>query len=107
MTLFIDASDWSAVKLTLGDKVHIFESQRISETLLPEIKKFLKKQKVKFSDLKKVDVHPGPGHFSRIRTAVAVANGLVFGLGLNQKLATARYNKSPNITKSKKIVYER
>lgn len=83
--LFIDTTDKEFVNLALvrpGQTInHIFKAgHNLSEILVPEIKKFLAKQKVKFSSLKKIGVVAGPGHFSKVRTAVAVANALAYGL---------------------------
>ncbi len=130
MILVIDASDSSIVKLALSDGkkyfTHNFESQKdLSERLTTEVKKFLKKQKANLSDIKKIGVQAGPGHFSRIRTAVATANALAFGLKIKvinlpvgwepdissyikmtgQDWVKPKYDKAPNITKSKPHKY--
>lgn len=106
MILLIDVSDFQKVKLTLSDptrKQHIFgTNHNLSERLLPEIKKFLSKNKKSLKQLSEIKIQPGPG-FSRTRTAAAVANALAFGLNLPQKVINPVYDKAPNITQSKKV----
>lgn len=107
MILLIDATSIPTVKLYLISGIkkisHVFDCERnLSEKLLPEINKFLRKQKVKLSQIKKIEIQSGPGHFSRVRTAVATANALAFGLSLPQKMIKPVYNKPANITISKK-----
>lgn len=106
VTLSIDTSDQEIVRLslTLDKRVikHLFKTGRnLSEFLILEIEKFLRKNKVKLKQLEKINVMAGPGHFSRIRTSVAVANALVYGLGLKQNIVKPIYAKAPNITESK------
>ena len=126
MILFIDTSDYDLASLALiSDKVisRRFASRNLSEVLLREIEKFCKKQKTTLRQIKKIAVVTGPGGFSRIRTAVATANALAFGLKIPvialsklkipedlsqlkllpaQKMAEPIYDKQPNITMSKK-----
>ena len=105
MELYIDTTEQGVIKLQLysGEKV-IGKSRKqtlkISESLLPEIEKLLKKHGVKFADLKKISVNPGPGGFSSTRTGVATANALNYALGVN-KIVLSVYDKEPNITKAK------
>src|SRR3989344_504512 len=68
-----------------------------SAKIIPETKKFLKKNKIEFTDLKQVEVLTG-SHFSRTRTTIAVANALIFALGLRQKMFKPHYDRQPNIT---------
>jgi hypothetical protein len=104
MKLSIDASDQSVVKLglTLNNKqvTHVFETnQNLSERLIPEIQKFLRKKKIKLVQIRKIEVMAGPGPFSRIRTAVATANALAYALNLKQPRVKPIYSQGPNITK--------
>ncbi len=99
MKLLIDTSDYDKIVIALdgeGSK-HQFESRNLSETLVPEIKKFLKKNKIQFSNIKKVEIKTGE-HFSRTRTTIAVANALIFALKLPQKMFKPIYVREPNIT---------
>lgn len=103
MILTIDTSDYEQTTLELQPQgvFHKFQSRNLSENLLPEIKRFLKKNKTNISDLKKIEIRTGT-HFSRTRTIVAVANALIYGLKLRQKMFQPTYTSEPNITKSKK-----
>jgi tRNA A37 threonylcarbamoyladenosine modification protein TsaB len=76
---------------------HKFSTRDLSETLVAETKKFLKKQKVELDQLQSIVVVPGSG-FSRTRTAVSTANALAFGLKINQKMIKPTYDREPNIT---------
>jgi len=125
MILFIDATDYEKTRLGLIGKTPVFVEvlgNKLSESLLPEINKLLKKNKITLRQIHKIAVAVGPGHFSRIRTAVATANALGFALGVSivsiknskevdfEKLETQRgfetavpfYGKAPNITKPRK-----
>jgi len=102
---------------------------KISETLLKAIAQLIKKQKISPSKIKGIIVITGPGAFTSLRIAVAIANTLAFSwnipvvglvnnknlteqqlitLGLS-KIKTARkgnftlpfYDREPNITKAK------
>jgi len=126
MLLFIDTSDYEKVSIALVEKqviYHHFKSHNLSEELLVEIKKFLKKQKVELKQLQKIAVVVGSGGFSRIRTAVSTANALAFALKISitaiskdklptdliklelvksQKMVKPVYDREPNITLPKK-----
>jgi tRNA A37 threonylcarbamoyladenosine modification protein TsaB len=126
MFLFIDTSEYDQTQLALVDKQvksHVFLSVALSEKLVLEIKKFLKKESVKLNSVKKIGVVVGPGGFSRIRTAVSTANALAFGLNIPivaiekseipkdlrdllvkkaKKMVEPKYDREPNITLSKK-----
>lgn len=126
MLLLIDTTDREEVRLALVDKQissHNFKTTSLSEALLPEIKKFFKKQKISFEQLTKIAVVVGMGGFSRIRTAVATANALAFSLNIlvtavekskfphdlkklvasrGQKMIAPKYSAQPNITLPKK-----
>jgi len=88
--LLIDIINPELARLALVSKnrirEHHFQNQNLSENLLLEIKKFCRKQKIKLSDLTKIEVQADPGHFSKTRTVVATANALAFGLKLSQDL---------------------
>lgn len=98
MILSIDTTNPERVTLTLTGNSRevgqIFKTDHnLSENLIPEIKKFLTKQKVKLNDLTQIEAAMGEGHFSRIRTAVATANALAFGIGLAQKPVKPIYSQ--------------
>jgi hypothetical protein len=124
--LTINSSHPEQIELQLVSKTtsfsHFFESHRdLSEKLPLEINKFLKKYRFSFKNLSKIGVFVGTPGFSRERTAVAIANGLAFGLNIEvlalkagesdltwEKLQTIKgresiepfYEKAPNITLS-------
>jgi len=126
MLLFIDTSDYEEATIALVEKQvvrHHFKAHNLSEILLPEIKKFLKKQKIQFDQLQKIAVVVGPGGFSRIRTAVSTSNALAFArkipiaaitknnlpadlkkltLVKSQQMVKPIYDREPNITLAKK-----
>lgn len=56
--------------------------QNEAETLLPNIKKLLKKAKIDWSDVGRIAVIKGPGPFTALRISIAVANSLAYGLNL-------------------------
>lgn len=127
MILFIDTSDFEVAELRLiqDDKIlkQTWRGKRLSETLLPKIKQLLNRINASFDDIDKIVIVTGPGHFSRIRSSVAVANALAFGLRIKlvglkknevpknlkvlnripgKSMVLPFYGKEPNITKSKK-----
>lgn len=98
MELEIDTTEHGRLKLELDGKRLDKKVEGLSESLLPELRKFLRKNKIKLGDLKKISVNPGPGGFSSTRTGVATANALNFVLGLSEKIVLPKYGKAPNIT---------
>jgi tRNA threonylcarbamoyladenosine biosynthesis protein TsaB len=127
MILFIDTTNQDLVRLVLFSAKqkfeHHFANANLSENIISEIKNFCKKNSIKLSQLEKIMVVRGPGSFSKIRTAVAVANSLAFGLGIlvvgirsseaenfekqeglkGKKMTIPLYDKKPNITRPKSI----
>ncbi|MBI2356032.1 MAG: tRNA (adenosine(37)-N6)-threonylcarbamoyltransferase complex dimerization subunit type 1 TsaB [Candidatus Doudnabacteria bacterium] len=127
MILFIDTTDNDFVRIGLVRNSKFitkqWQTRKLSETLMLEIKKFLSRQKVNFQDIKRIVVVVGPGFFSRTRTGVATANALAFALaipvaGIKQNQipkdplkfnrlkyknsVLPYYEKAPNITKPKR-----
>lgn len=126
MILYTDVSNPAVTLAVVGQTKIVkmqFASQRISESLLPNIQKLLKINKLSLNNLKKIVVVTGPGPFSRMRTAVVTANALAYALNipviginvlqipknlrdLNRISGTKQvlpfYERPPNITKSKK-----
>lgn len=101
MELFIDTTDKDKITLGLDNRRKIIKVSGISESLLPELEKFLRANKIKLTAIKKISVNRGPGGFSSTRTGVAVANALAYALGLKQKIVLPKYDKQPNITQPK------
>ena len=57
--------------------IHIFDNKnKMSNNLVSEISVFLNKHKVKLNESFSVIVNQGPGSFSRVRIALAVAKGI-------------------------------
>lgn len=136
MVLFINTSKADRLDVFLIkdkkvlDKINLVGDYKVSENLLNLISKILKKNKVKFAQLKGIITVAGPGPFTSLRIAVAVANTLAYSLkipvvGIEMKedkltnsqaiklglgkLGQAKpvkyirpfYDKAPNITKAK------
>ena|SRR3989344_3403784 len=86
MKLKIDTTDSKNITVELFDGKEsiskLVETQKLgSQVLLPMIDKILKINKLKITDIKSVEVNPGPGSFTGTRVGVSVANAL--GLALN------------------------
>ena len=106
MKLHIDTAEKGRLNLkliTANNKVfeHAKYTEKLSENLLLEIERFLRKYRVKLKDLNAVSVNPGPGSFSSTRTGVATANALNFALELKKNIILPKYDRAPNITKPK------
>lgn len=85
MILFINASQPQAVLKLISEQSEKnlkFTSQKLSESLLPQIQKLLQRNHWNLSDIKKIAVVTGPGPFSRMRTAVVTANALAYALNI-------------------------
>lgn len=79
------------VELILKDKKNVLDSYKfeeeyqLSEKLLPNIDKLLKKNKLKTSDINKMTVESDIGdNFTTYRIAKAVADAFNYGLGCAQ-----------------------
>ena|SRR3989344_5104494 len=116
MDLVIDTTERGKIKLALFHQHKLLaklekETDKVSEFILLEIERLLKKSKIKLHDLEQISVNPGPGGFSSTRTGVAVANALAYALGIPvaesqsgkiKEMIVPKYDKQPNITKAKK-----
>ena len=127
MLLFIDPAQIDKTTIALVNDKKIFKKSWLSrfkqsETLLTQIKKFFRAQKINWKNISKIAVVSGPGPFSRIRTGVAMANALAFALDIpvisvnesetdlfkiqkksGQKMIKPAYGKSAHITYSKNL----
>src|SRR3989338_1133913 len=106
MELNIDTTEQGTIKLQIRDGRRVVaksakSTAKISESLLSEIEKLLKKSKIKLGELSRISVNPGPGGFSSTRTGVATGNALNFALGFDE-FVLPYYDKEPNITTPKK-----
>ena len=79
--LFLDTSDLKRTRLVLIGQNTIWQTSfpanySLSERFLPEILKFLSRNRLGFKNLAKLAVVVGPGSFSGLRTGLATANAL-------------------------------
>ncbi len=117
LKLLIDTTNFEKLKVALIDQngkavVQLErDTEKISETLLPEIEKLLRKQKVNLADISAILVNPRAGGFSSTRTGVATANALAYALGIpvaswprgkKTDLVLPKYKNHPHITYPKK-----
>ncbi len=131
MILYINTSTRKFVEFALIKRGSVFLLRRKvgikqSEKALYLLDYFLKKNKFKLLDIKKIVVNRGPGSFTAVRLAIVLANTLslalkiplagVYGLELKNKkeylelsklkfsknFIKPYYDRQPDITKSKK-----
>lgn len=97
ISLFIDTTSNKEIIVRLDidgevveEKVAI-ENNR-TQVVLPTVQKLLEQNNLTVSDINKVSINPGPGSFTGVRVGAAIANALIFGLGLPQDLIEPRYS---------------
>lgn len=105
ITLFLDTTSNKEVivRLTIDngifeEKIEILASSSSrsgqnnrTQVVLPTIQKLLKEHNLTVQDIQKVEVNPGPGSFTGVRVGAAIANSIIFGLGLSQDLIEPIY----------------
>lgn len=88
MTLYINTTQNNLIEIAVKDKnklvaVKKFKSHRTqAEKLLPAIKKLLKANKLKLSNLGSIEVENSGGSFTSLRIGVVTANALGYALGI-------------------------
>ncbi len=84
--LIIDTSTFKA-NIGIGDEklidAYIWDSKKnLSSTLLVEIDKLLKRNKVKLKDLSGIAAYLGPGSYTGLRIGITTANALAYSLNI-------------------------
>lgn len=138
MILAFDTSECGMLRILLASrrgevrKFRIRSREFHSETLLLEISRLLKKEKVSLSRLSRIVVVRGPGKFSSLRVGITCANALAWSLnisavgitkgefdsisagknilnaaGFSKKfhIVTPEYGKEPNITRPQTPIF--
>ena len=108
MFLILDFTQSFRIAIVNNDQTITKElktKKNISEILILEIEKFLKKSKVNFKKIKSICVITGPGSFTGIRSAITFAKSIklttkldVFGVSkfeiINSKIKSNKYNQT-------------
>ena len=95
-TLFLDTTSNKEIIVRLTIDKDIFEEKieiqnNRTQVVLPIIEKILKAHGLTPQNIDKVEVNPGPGSFTGVRVGAAIANALIFSLGLSQELIEPKY----------------
>ncbi len=95
-TLFIDTTNNKEIIIRLAIDQKSFEEKvaienNRTQVVLPTIQKLLKQHDLTVKDIEKVEVNPGPGSFTGVRVGAAIANSIIFALGLSQDLIEPVY----------------
>lgn len=133
VVLYINTAERGMINFALIKSSEVFLLKRKvgikqSEKSLSLLDSFLKKNKFKLQDIKKIVVNRGPGSFTSVRLGIVLANTLSFGLKIplvgiynleikkkeeylklnklkfSKKFIKPYYDRDPDITKSKKKI---
>ncbi len=77
MRLYLDLATSKIAKVSLRDGNKTID-ELIGDSPLPLIDQLLTKYHLSLTDLDEVDANPGPGSFTGIKVAIAIANTLNF-----------------------------
>lgn len=123
MKLIIDTGKQKIIKLSVlnkGNVVAVLEREAEysqAERLLPAIEEILKNKNYNLSDIQEIVVNNQGDSFTALRIGIVTANTLGYALNIPVKsldqvdkssknnkfsIIAPKYNKEPNITKSKK-----
>lgn len=81
MKLYIDTTNREETTLKLNDKVYKEKNKdNKSQNLLFFIQKVLKKNRLKFTDLKEVKINEGPGSFTGLRVSASIAQAINYAV---------------------------
>ncbi|MDR2413020.1 MAG: tRNA (adenosine(37)-N6)-threonylcarbamoyltransferase complex dimerization subunit type 1 TsaB [Rickettsiales bacterium] len=80
--ILIIATSSPGINLLLNGECKRVDTEKQSLDLPDAVEKFLRENKIKFSDLTAIDVVVGPGSFTGIRLGIAYAKGVALGAGI-------------------------
>ena len=97
ISLFIDTTSNQEITVRLEIEKKVFEQKvaienNRTQVVLPTVQKLLEENHLSVHDINQVSIHPGPGSFTGVRVGAAIANALIFGLGLPQNLVEPQYS---------------
>jgi tRNA threonylcarbamoyladenosine biosynthesis protein TsaB len=101
MKIFINTTVSKKAVVSLLSKDKIVDQEESTQPLTA-IEALLKRNKLRLSDLERVDYHPGPGSFTGLRIGAVVANTLNFALGKKVAPLKLVYEQGPTDQKSPK-----
>lgn len=92
MKLYIDTTSREEILLKINNKVYKEKNKdNKSQNLLFFIKKILRKNKLKFSDLSEVEINKGSGSFTGLRVGASVAQALNYSISKNTTPIKIKY----------------
>lgn len=96
IALFIDTTSNKEIIVRLSIDEKVFEEKREvqnnrTQIVLPLIEELLQKHHLTPQEIEKVTVNPIPGSFTGVRVGAAIANALIFSLGLPENLVEPTY----------------
>ena len=81
MKLYIDTSNSEKIEIGIGNKRFTASSKKQkAQMLLPFVVEKLESEKKEFTDIKEIEINPGPGSFTGLRVGLSVANAISYAL---------------------------